>query len=67
MTTPGLHFVPSGVSFFDSVHKAPEIPTAREDRNEDPDWKFKPILKGAFSTRPSDCDGGDGYIESGVF
>jgi len=41
----------------DSVHKAPEISAAREDI-KDPDWMYKPILVGAFSTRPSDCDGG---------
>lgn len=43
----------------DSVPKAPEIPAAREDILEDQkDWMFKPMLKGAFSTRLYDLDGG---------
>jgi len=42
-----------------SVRKAPEISAARKDIKEDPDWMYKPILTGVFSTRPCDFDGGN--------
>ena len=44
-----------------SVQPAPEIPAAREDIKEDPDWMYKSILNGAFSTRPIDHDSSDAH------
>lgn len=42
----------------DSVSPGPEDLRRHEDRNEDPDWMYLPMLKGAFSTHPADYDGG---------
>lgn len=50
-----------------SVQKAPEITATREDGKEDPDWMYKPILRGVINTRPGDDSGNwDGWSE-GVY
>ena len=36
------------------------------DGKEDPDWMYKPLLKGAFILRPSAFDGGNGQDEEAV-
>ncbi|MDD3840087.1 MAG: hypothetical protein PHP06_05880 [Clostridia bacterium] len=50
-----------------SVHKAPEITAAGKDGKEDPDRIFKPMLKGAFSTRPDPDTGNYDEWGGGVF
>ena len=49
-----------------SVQPARAAGPSGTDGKEDPDWMYKPMLKGAFILRPSAFDGGNGMDEEAV-